>query len=336
MTVRVTEVFSYTHEANPRADVIDCCGGQPSRTLCGPDNRVASTDNRAGRLTGGCTGWLISNGGVLTAGHCPIGAGSIFEVNIPASMPNGANVASAVQDQFPIVGSSIVFTDGGAGNDWQVFTLGPNNLNQSAHVLHGFFRMINAAPGGGTVVRVTGCGLDNTPVGTEPSVCGNFDKMGNCTHFGLNAQNQTLQTATGGFVSIGGAKLNYSVDTEPANSGSPIIWEANGFTIGIHTHGGCTATGGSNAGTSFGLAALENAIAAVPGPNTRYLDTLKNPSGAEDGTIYRPHDTLGEAIAAVPVGGRISIVRGNYIVAGTTITKAMTLTAPVGEVTLGN
>jgi hypothetical protein len=215
--------------------------------------------------------------------------------------------------------------------------------------------MTRELPGGGGATRVTGCGLDNSPVGSQPMVCGNFDSMGNCTHFGLNAQNQTLQTATGTFISEIGSggtiSLRYSVDTEPANSGSPIIWEANGFTIGIHTAGGCTSSGGgSNTGTSFELDALETAIATVPGQapaipvaNIRYLDSITAPlpngqvNALEDGTVFQPHDTLAEAVNAVPAGGLLSIVAGNYSASGArTITKAMTITAPVGTVLLGN
>lgn len=336
VAVQVEQMFTYSHEADPASANNNCCGGGVERTLCGPDNRVASNDNRVGRLTGGCTGWLISNGGVLTAGHCPLGGGSIFEVNIPASLPNGANVASAVQDQFPIIAGSMTVVNGGVGNDWQVFRIGQNNLLQTAHVLHGFFRMTPAVPAAGSFARVTGCGIDNTPVGSQPGVCGNFDSAGMCTHFGLNAQNQTLQTSTGGFSGLAGSRLLYSVDTEPANSGSPVIWEATGFTIGIHTAGGCTASGGSNSGTSFGLAPLGNAIALVPGPNTRYLDRVRAPDNVEDGTIFQPHDTLVEAVNVVPVGGQISAVKGSYPVTNLTITKAMTISAPVGDATFGN
>jgi V8-like Glu-specific endopeptidase len=333
VAVRVREVFSYKAGLEPQKGTDDLA----PETLCGSaDERVGSNDNRVGRLNGNCTGWLVSNGAVLTAGHCGIAGGNIFEVNIPASQPNGTTTASAVQDQFPVVGGSITLSSNGIGDDWQVFTLGPNNLNQLPHELHGFFRMITAVPAAGATTRVTGCGVDNTPAGTNPSACANFNAAGVCTHPAPNAQNQTLQTATGAFAALNGTTLTYSVDTEPANSGSPIIWDANGFTIGIHTAGGCTSTGGSNNGTSFSLATLENAIAAIPGPDTRYLDTLRTPDVVEDGSIFRPHDTLAEAVAAVPVGGRISVVRGNYAAAGTTITKAMTLSAPVGAVVFGN
>ncbi len=314
----------------------DCCPRRRTRTLCGPDNRVASTDNRAGRIRGGCTGWLVSNGAVLTAGHCGIVAGSVLEVNVPASAANGTAVASAVQDQFPVLAGSITTSNAGGGDDWTVCRVGPNNLGQSAHLLHGFFRMTKELPAGGQTMRITGCGIDNSPLGSAPDVCGSYSD-GVCTHFGLNAQNKTLQTSTGGFGSESGTSLTYSVDTEPANSGSPVIWESNGFTIGIHTNGGCSSGGGANSGTSFELDTLENAVAGVPGGNFRYLDLVKAPGGTENGSVFQPHDTLTEAVNATPVNGGLAIVTGNYTGSANRmiLSKPMTMTAPVGAVTFG-
>lgn len=332
VSVQVEEVLAFSMQIDDVNGADSSASPLAPETLCGGDDRGASNDNRVGRLSGNCTGWLVANGAVLTAGHCFTVAGDILEVNIPASGPDGATVASAVQDQFPVLAGSITrgLDDSVLGNDWGVFRLGPNSLGQFAHQLHGFFRMTRElpAPGGGT--RVTGCGVDNSPQGSQPSVCSG-DRCG------LNAQNQTLQTATGTFTAETGSgsaiSLSYAVDTEPANSGSPIIWEGTGFTIGIHTNGGCVENGGANTGTSFELDALENAIAAVPGPNCRYLDPIKAPGGAEDGTVFRPHDTLVEAVNAVPAGGRLSIVAGAYSPGGVPFTKAMTIGAPVGTVT---
>jgi V8-like Glu-specific endopeptidase len=318
-----------------------CCPLRRTKTLCGPDSRVASTDNRIGRINGGCTGWLAANGAVLTAGHCNIAAGSIIEFNVPASTAAGARIAAAVQDQFPVIAGSITTVNNGVGDDWTVCRIGPNSLGQSAHLLHGFFRMTRELPGTGQTMRITGCGIDNTPMGTQPTVCGNSDDAGNCTHFGLNAQSQTLQTSAGTFSgeTISGAKisLQYAIDTEPANSGSPVIWENTGFTVGIHTAGGCSSGGGANKGTSFELDTLENAIAAIPGANARYLDAVKAPGGAEDGTVFQPHDTLAEAVAATPSGGILTIVSGTYFGASNRgfFNKPMRLTAPVGTAILG-
>jgi trimeric autotransporter adhesin len=128
-----------------------------AQTLCGPDSRVASGDNRVGRING-CTAWLVSNGAVLTAGHCaPLSVGDTFEVNIPNSSSAGVAVASAPEDQFPINAASATFVNGGSGNDWCVFRINPNGTTgQRPHVQHGFFRMSRETPALGSVIRVTG------------------------------------------------------------------------------------------------------------------------------------------------------------------------------------
>ena len=345
--VTLKKIIAFSPQFDAARAGESCCGDRETETLCGPDNRVASGDNRVGRINGGCTGWLTANGAVLTAGHCSIAAGSVFEVNVPASQANGATVASAIQDQYAVLANSITTVNNGVGSDYTVCRIGPNSLGLFAHRQYGFFRMTRELPGGGGGLRVTGCGIDNSPQGSQPNVCGNRDSAGNCTHFGLNAQNQTLQTSTGTFTGeTGGASLQYAVDTEPANSGSPIIWEATGFTIGIHTAGGCTAAGGANNGTSFEVDGLEFAIAGIPGlgvmpnigrANIRYLDSILAPGNGEDGTRLSTARHPREAINAVPAGGLLSITAGTYSASGArTINKRMTIRAPVGNVLLGN
>lgn len=313
-------------------------------TLCGGDNRVASTDNRVGRIAG-CTAWLVSNGAVLTAGHCgPLGG--VFEVNIPASTASGGTVASAPEDQYPIRAGSAVCNDNGGGDDWCVFALNVNTTTGGRpHVQHGFFRMSRETPAASATMRITGCGVDNAPNGPVANCCG-FDNMGNCTHPRCNSDSRTLQTSTGTFVSetvSGGiATHRYAVDTEPANSGSPIIWSANGFAIGIHTNGGCNSDGtGSNSGTSFENDALESALQNFPGTGTRYVDNATYPnSPAASGLIFSPFNNVVSAAGAVPTGGRISIVEGSYPATGGTILgadgKSYAIVAPVGSVTIGN
>jgi hypothetical protein len=82
------------------------------------------------------------------------------------------------------------------------------------------------------------------------------------TGFGVDTgtANQTNQTHVGALSSITTSALSYTADTTGGNSGSPVIWENQGVAIGIHTHGGCTTSGGSNSGTSWNLAAPRNAL----------------------------------------------------------------------------
>lgn len=313
-------------------------------TLCdGDDDRVASTDSRVGRLFGGgCTAYLVSNGAVLTAGHCtdfdpddngpllPDGVldlSGVVEFNVPASGANGIRRWAAADDQYPIDTNNVTWhfegTGQGFGKDWAVFAIGTNaNNHDRAHVTRGFFRMTRESPSSGNTIRITGYGVDDDPPGNTG---------------GRNAQNFTEQTDTGpyqGESSSGGDIWHrYRVDTRGANSGSPIIWNSQNVTIGIHTNGGCTDTGGENSGTSFEHNALENALAVFPGANVIYVDNGM-PWPATVGTIFRPFDTVAKAVNAVVAGGTISIVRGTYNET-ITISKAMTLSAPVGPVTIG-
>jgi hypothetical protein len=88
------------------------------------------------------------------------------------------------------------------------------------------------------VIRITGYGTDTTPA----------------------TASQTNQTSTGPYVTTVGTSIRYAVDTMGGNSGSPIIFEATGVAVGVHTHGGCTSTPGSaNSGTSLTLAAFQTA-----------------------------------------------------------------------------
>jgi len=334
--------------ANTQELVTDCgCDPAPAipanptpKTLCGSDDRVAAADNRVGRI-GGCTGWLVSNGAVLTAGHCAPIAG-VFEVNIPPSLPNGNVVRSSPPDQYPIDPNGWTWINAGNGNDWAVFRLLPNTNNGAhAHAQHGFFRMSRVLPALLATVRVTGCGIDNTPAGSSGACC-NVDSSGNCTHSSCTAQSQTLQTSTGSFQgefpSGDRIELRYRVDTEPANSGSPIIDTANGFAIGIHDAGGCSGNPLTvNVGTSFENAGLRNALENFPGQNTRYAD-LVSPTGSRNGSVFAPFQTVKDAVDAVPAGGIVSIVAGTYTRGdGNTmrITKPLRMIAPVGTASIG-
>jgi V8-like Glu-specific endopeptidase len=332
------------------------------QTLCGNDNRVASNDNRVGRLSQltasspvsvtvpFCTAWLISNGALLTAGHCadtdpdqggpslPDGtldwnASTIVEFNVPASDANGNTRPAAVNDQYPVNLTSVVFRFAGnngstvnsSGRDWTVFGVNRNsNTRRLPHEVYGFFRTTYRPLNQNDTLRVTGFGTDQTPTGPAG---------------GRNAQNQTNQTSTGTFVSSGATNGNswytYSVDTEPANSGSPIIREVDGFTYGIHNSGGCTATGGANRGSSFENLGVQQDIQRFNGgSNIWYVDRISPQPTIETGFIMEPFLTVQRAVADVPSGATVAIVANTYNGA-VTINKRMTLTAPVGTVVIG-
>lgn len=224
-----------------------------SQTICGTsDNRTLSNDARVCRLVKtatsctGCTGWLISaTNTILGAGHCAIPAPDFFviaEFNTPASTATGCAQHPPVADQYPVDQSTILAQDNGVGDDWGVARLHPNSSGQTAFDNQGaFFTLATSSnfPAFFSTVRVTGNGDDsNTPTRA-------FDQ----------------QTHTGLYSSGVGNIINHMVDTEPGNSGSPIIHESSGRAIGIHTNGGCSSIPGSfNSGTSILNSALQTAI----------------------------------------------------------------------------
>lgn len=322
--------------------------GDGVASLCnGTDNKVASSDSRVGRLFfGGCTGWLISNGAGLTAGHCTPLAGAVLEFNVPPSSSNGTPFAGPANDQYPV--STYLFEDDGEGEDYDIFNLSANsNTGLRAHIAQGFFHMTGLTPEEGTTVRVTGYGLDGTPPGTggPGAPCCDWDGDDNC-NFTCNSASLTNQTSTGPCDDcLTGTAIDHEVDTTPANSGSPIIWNSNGLAIGIHTHGGCDDffSDFDNAGTHLGYNPLENGMQGYQGANTQWVDTALNHSAIfQFGAILFPWDGTANAMATAVNNGQVAIVEGSYPASsGNTFTvgtgdKAVKIIAPVGAVTIGN
>lgn len=299
---------------------------QSPQTICGAtDERVASSDPRVGRIVPvGCTGWIVSSGAYLTAGHCVGSNLQTLQFNVPASDPDGTINHPPPQHQYLINQSAVQFVDGGIGNDWAVFGCAPNsNTNLlPAQAQAAFFRMSrDFSP---PTIRITGYGVD-----------------GPAPNFGApppyNADSQTQQTHAGANLGeVNESYFLYRANSQGGNSGGPIIADGTTLTLGIHTNGGCTSSGGSNSGTSFENDSLENAISAFTGTAVRFTD-LGHPVSADlkGGTVFRPYQTVSQSVAEVPTSGVVSIVSGVYNET-MTISRAMTLTAPVGSVTIGS
>jgi len=307
-------------------------------TQCGTtDDRVPSSDNRVARLfSSGCTAWRIGNGAFLTAGHCadfdpddggpglPDGVldlAGVVEFNVPASQSDGTMVRSAPEDQYPVRLTGVQWRfDGegtGVGKDWCVFGVNANsNTGLLPHEAYGIpFRITRETPTPAAFTRVTGFGTD------------------------VAEANQTNQTSVGLYATeaASGADiwLSYAVDTEGGNSGSPVIWEDQDICFGIHTNGGCGPSSGANLGTSFEVDALENAINGFLGANTMHVDNNHAMPLTEGGTLMRPWNTFLEGANTVASGATVSVFTGSYsVLAGTTITRAMTVRASVGPVTI--
>jgi Trypsin len=223
----------------------------PLETQCGPtDDRVPSNDPRQGRIVPiGCTGWMIDDCKhcFLTAGHCTGSSLQTVEFNVPLSDPvTGANHHPPPEDQYAVDTSSVQTNGGqGTGNDWGYFGVfaNPNTGLTPYEAMGDAYQVIGETlppfvPG--DTLRITGYGNDfNDPA---------YD----------NAQ----QTSTGTWVTFSGTLIQYQVDTEGGNSGSPVLHELTGLPIAIHTHGGCSTSGsGQNSGTALTHAGLQAALA---------------------------------------------------------------------------
>jgi len=257
--------------------------GEPD-TICGPnDNRTPSNDNRVGRLEPiGCTAWMINdcNKCFLSAGHCVNGSSAqVVEFNVPLSNNNGTVNHPPPSDQYAVDPASMQDNGGqGVGDDWAYFGCFDNSTTgQSAYAAQGSvaFDLINPPSVSGQTIRITGYGTTSSPI--SPT------------------WNQAQKTHAGPYNTFAGTTVRYVTDTTGGNSGSPVILDGTNNAIGIHTHGGCTSGGGSNAGTGANHAALQAALAnplgvCVCGPGgggpTLTTTFTSNNGGAQDGAVY--------------------------------------------------
>lgn len=212
--------------------------GNPSddvgtESICGrTDDRVPSDfPERARLMNVGCTATIAaSNSCFITAGHCMTSSATVVEFNVPASLSSGTVQHPGPEDQY-VLTQSRLYTNGGTGNDWGVFTVNPNTETglmpfeaQGAKV-----KVVTTMPASGAAVEIIGYGVDS---GTA---------------------NQTQQVHSGNITAISGTTVNYRVDTEGGNSGSSVGWlgSASKDIVAIHTHGGCSRRQNSaNAGTA--------------------------------------------------------------------------------------
>ncbi|QOJ00133.1 MAG: SMP-30/gluconolactonase/LRE family protein [Phycisphaeraceae bacterium] len=246
----LVEIIAWPETGACRVTVGSMTAGEPAigpRSICGPtDDRVLSNDPRAARyLPSGCSAWLINdtNRQFLSAGHCGISTTGIVQFNVPLSSANGSLNHPPPQDQYPVEPSSIQAAQNGLGDDWAYFGCWPNSSNESAFERQGQSYVLAPSVPAPTnqVIRVTGYGTVSSPV--SPT------------------WNQVQKTHTGFYLSRSGTTLRYNPDTTGGNSGSAVFNENTGQAIGIHTNGGCSSTGGSNAGCSLDNAGLRNALA---------------------------------------------------------------------------
>lgn len=302
--------------------------------MCGDaDDRIRSNVPAVGRVVPvNMTGWIGSNGAYFSssAGSSQLDLLQILEFNVPRSDPDGAINHPPVEDQYPIDQTSIKFFGGTLSLfRWSVFNCNPNS-NTGLLPVHGqnaFYRMSKDRIHGPCIARITGFGVDGPPPGfgdlTAPR---NSNSQWQQTASGsINCRADIGTTGDGLFYSI-----NYSLDTNEGNEGSPITTVINGIRVAFGIH---TLSCPFGMGVGFATDELEAAIQMFPGENIVYVDH-GHPTSLEDGTVFRPFKTVLQAVNAVPEGSIVSIVTGSY---GDpiTINRSMALTAPVGAVTIG-
>ncbi|MCK6560632.1 T9SS type A sorting domain-containing protein [bacterium] len=326
----------------------DPCSG-PLGICGGFDDRVPTSplDHAVGRISGirtsdGLsatvgTGWIASNGAYITAGHVLADVTNYthsewLEFNVPASDPDGTPHFAHPNDQYAIDMINAMWEylyDQYCGRDWGVFHCFPNPNTGLVPVQaqDAFYRL--SLDNNPTTFRVTGFGLDECPPGTGTATL-------------RNSSSNTQQTSTGpNYGEVGSGNYvhwNYAVDIRNGNSGSPMIPEGTSLAVGIQTCGSYVCPDlfnpdNNNLATSFDCDALENEVNTFPGANIVYADN-GHPFATGSGTVFRPYNTVAGAVAAVPAGGIVSIVRGAYN-ESITINTAMTIVAPVGNVTIG-
>lgn len=278
--------------------------------ICGSDDRELTSDNRVGRMwlfdssgqnLGVCTAWRSAWEHALSAGHCISGglaASGIVEFNVPLSRPDGTPVFSHPSNQYPINMSSLEYQDLGTGADWCVFRLHANSMTGlTPYRAYGAgYRLSRQFPQRGAMLRITGFGKD---MGSSAFAC---------------------QSAVGDYkdANFDGASdidLEYFVDTAGGNSGSPIVWEARGVAVGIHTTGRCLIDwflDEGNAGTSFEVDALESALRRSFGSSAIFVDGQQDAGSISDGSVFAPHRSLEDAISSAPANAMLVVLGGTY------------------------
>lgn len=208
-----------------------------NKSICGiNDDRQLSTDPKVARAASkfkeaGCTVTMIGRSCAISVGHC-VGSLEKVSFNVPLSLNRNPR-ASKREDIYYRTKDFLRYKDNGAGNDWAVIKLLPNEITgQYPGDVQGHYEVdLNARLRINDIVRITGYGED------AQDSTGNFAQQ---THKGAIKK-------LGSFFNK--AKFSYAVDTKGGNSGSSVILERTNKIIGVHSHGGCHMENGYNQGT---------------------------------------------------------------------------------------
>ncbi|MFI4893206.1 MAG: hypothetical protein ACIAQ0_07190 [Phycisphaerales bacterium JB058] len=289
----LVELMAYPNSGPNELIMSSVIAGSPptyEESICGStDDRVLSSDPRAARaLPIGCTAWMIDDSEhcFLTAGHCNGGLNNdinVVQFNVPLS--NNSCSFSGInhpgpEDQYAVdAASQQTNGGGGVGNDWGYLGAFPNSNTglKPWQAMGDWFELDFSAPTAANA-RVTGYGSVSS-------------SLAPCTWYAVQ------KTHAGPFFSLSGNALAYGMDTTGGNSGSPVIDEATGMAIGIHTHGGCFSGGGNNSGTWVNHSGVVNALANPAGVCVQQGPTFTFPSGLPD-TVPPSGTTVAVNIAA--------------------------------------
>jgi V8-like Glu-specific endopeptidase len=252
------------------------------RSLCGADDRVRSFDNRAARLSMGCTGWMFNdrNRQFLTAGHCNPSGTTVVSFNVPLSSSTGSLNAAPANDQYPVDGTSVQLLNSGVGSDWAYFAALPNaNTGLLPNQAYGMnYNLATVAPtANGRIIRITGYGTNAAPAD--------------------RTLNQAQTTHADALQSVSTTFLRYIPDTTGGNSGSAVLDEAANLAVGIHTHAGCTS--GGNQGTLITRTDLQ---AALSNP----LGVARSGTGIVGGSLFAIGDLNNNFGTVTPAPGRFA------------------------------
>ncbi|HED53127.1 MAG TPA: hypothetical protein ENJ00_02865 [Phycisphaerales bacterium] len=274
----LVELYAYPGTGASELNISSAIAGDPpaiDESICGPtDDRTLSNDPRTARaLPIGCTAWLIDDCEhcFLTAGHCNGGGNNdinVLQFNVPLSDNSctfGGINHPGPEDQYAVDPASQQSNGGqGVGNDWGYLGAFPNsNTGLLPYQAQGsWYTLDNTTPTANTA-RVTGYGSVSS-------------SLAPCTWYAVQ------KTHAGPFFSLSGNALAYGMDTTGGNSGSPVTDEATGNAIGIHTHGGCSTSGGNNSGTWVNHSGLQAALANPQGVCVPQGPIFSFPNGLPD------------------------------------------------------
>jgi hypothetical protein len=296
-----------------------------TRSICGNDDRAASSDPAAARLSLVCSSFLLNTGWFVSAGHCGVVGSDFVEFNVPASWLDGTPQAASPSDQYPVQGATI--TAGQGTENWAIFRVGTNSNTgrtpreaQGAAYYVGYERGIEV---GGSVpnARVTGFGIDTSPPGARGD---------------RNSASQTQQTNVGSLIRPSAPDDPYlEADTNAGSAGSPIARDGTNRAWALATFG--VAVADARCGTFFQTlwaGGINAALGTFPAGMIIVDGTYSG--SVQSGTLQTPFRLFSQGANAVPVGGRIGILPTPQAYIGNiTISRACTLSAPSGPVTIG-